>query len=153
MGVNEKTTKFKKGSRSHSWSLVKQKLAVAKVDEVLRSPKIFINGNKFTILQVLGEGGYSTVYEVYDKEKNLLAVKVVDLLMQRDKMKDCLIREIFFLEKLKKCSFVVKAFDYEIIESKTEHKVIVLMEKGDRDMFSIMESHQANNDISPSKLR
>ena len=66
-----KPSKFKQES-SKSWNVIKQKLARARVEEALTSPKIFINGNKFTILQVLGQGGYSTVYEVYDKDKNLL---------------------------------------------------------------------------------
>lgn len=141
------------GKRSKAWNVLKQRLVTAKVEEALTAPKVYVNGRKFTILRLLGEGGYSCVYEVYDVDKNLFALKIVDLNIQSDNVRQDLIREIVFLERLKSCNLVVKAYDYEIRETETEYKIFVLMEKGDKDMHQIMEEHRQNFTLSPAKLR
>ena len=141
------------GKKSKAWNVLKQKLVTAKVEEALTSPKVFINGKKFTILRLLGEGGYSCVYEVYDTNKKLYALKIVDLSIHSDSVRQDLIREIVFLEKLKACNLVVKAYDYELRETESEYKIFVLMEKGDRDLFQIMNEHRNNKTLSPAKLR
>ena len=117
------------------------------------SPKFFMNGRKFIALRVIGEGGYSTVFEVFDTDKRLYALKVVNLAVQSIKVRNDLIREIVFLEKLKQCSLVVRAFDYELRETDTEHKMLVLMEKGDRDLYSIMMENREKKNLTPAKLR
>ena len=48
-----------------------------------------------------------------------------------------MIKEIVFLEKLKNCSGVVKAFEYELKETEDSHWMYVLMEKGDMDLFQV----------------
>ena len=53
------------------WNVLRQKLANAKIREALTSAKIFVNTQQFTIIRSLGEGGYSTVYEVYDEGKTI----------------------------------------------------------------------------------
>ena len=126
------------GSKSKNWDLLKKKLTSAKITDALTSLKFNINGKGVTVLRPLGEGGYSQVYEVYNQEKKIFALKVVDLGSQSDKMKNDLIREIIFLEKLKNCKFVVRAFDYEIRETEDEHKMFVVMEKGDKDLYQIL---------------
>ena len=135
------------------WDTLKQRLASARITEALLSPKFFMNGRKFTALRVIGEGGYSTVFEVFDTDKRLYALKVVNLAVQSVKVRNDLIREIVFLEKLKQCSLVVRAFDYELRETDTEHKMLVLMEKGDRDLYSIMMENREKKNLTPAKLR
>ena len=99
------------------------------------------------------QGGYATVYEVFDADKNIYAIKVVDLSEQRASMKQDLIREILFLEKLKHSNLIVKALDYEIIETEKENKVLILMEKGDRNLYDILTEHKQKQSLSPAKLR
>lgn len=141
------------GQKSKAWDLLKKKINSAKIEDALTSPKIYVNGHKFTILRPLGEGGYSTVYEVYSRDKKLYALKIVDLAIHADCVKQDLIREIVFLEKLKKCDLVVKAFHYELRKTEDEHKMFVLMEKGDKDFHQILEEHRNRKSLSPAKLR
>merc|ERR1711892_867733 len=68
-------------------------------------------------------------------------------------MKQDLIREIVFLEKLKTCKLVVRAFDYEIRETDDEHKMFVVMEKGDKDLFQILARHKEEKTLSPTRLK
>lgn len=141
------------GQKSKGWIVLKQKLASAKIEEALTSAKVYVNGKKFNILRHLGEGGYSNVYEVYDTNKKIYALKIVDLSIQSANVKNDLIREIVFLEKLKKCHLVVRAHDYELRETEEEHKIFVLMEKGDRDLHEIMREQRERKSLSPAKLR
>ena len=140
-------------ARSTNWDMIKQKITSAKITEALTALKYEVNGKTVTVLRLLGEGGYSQVYEVYDSEKKIFALKVVDLSNQSESMKQDLISEILFLEKLKTCKFVVRAFDYEIRETEDEHKMFALMEKGDKDLHHILTTHVANNTLSPTRLR
>ena len=93
------------------------------------------------------------VYEVYSRSKKLFALKIVDLTIHPDCVKQELMREIVYLEKLKKCDLVVKAYDYEIRKTMDEHKIFVLMEKGDKDFYQILAKHRYGKSMSPSKLR
>ena len=80
-------------------------------------------------------------------------MKVVDLAEQSENMKNDLIREILFLEKLKSCNNVVRAFQYQIKETQDEYKMFVLMEKGDKDLFEILTRLKETKALSPSRLR
>lgn len=102
--------------------------------------KYTVNGKTVNVLRPLGEGGYSQVYEVYDKSKKIYALKTVNLQNQTERAKTNLISEIVFLEKLKNCDGVVKAFDYELIESEDSHWMYVLMEKGDMDLYQVFQT-------------
>ena len=141
------------GQKSRAWDALRQRIATAKVQEALSSAKLFVNGRKLTILRPLGEGGYSMVYEVYDTNKKLYALKVVNLAIQSENVKQDLISEIVFLERLKNCDLVIKAHDYELRETEDEHKIFVLMERGDRDLFQILLEHKEKKTLSPTKLR
>ena len=151
--IQKKMEAREKGKESRAWDVLKQRLATAKVEEALLSAKVYVNEEKFTILRPLGEGGYSSVYEVYSQEKKLYALKIVNLERQNENVKKDLISEIVFLERLKHCDLVVKAFDYELRETETEHKIFMLMEKGDKDLFQIFLDHKNSGTLSPAKLR
>ena len=51
-----------------------------------------------------------------------------------------MIKEIVFLEKLKNCNGVVRAFEYELLETEEDHWMYVLMEKGDMDLQQVLNS-------------
>ena len=76
---------FNNGGKSRNWDLIKQKITTAKVTrrtflmfientnkyhkitDALSVLKYEVNGKKVSVLRPLGEGGFSQVYEVYDK--------------------------------------------------------------------------------------
>ena len=87
------------------------------------------------------------------KDKNRYALKIVDLDNQtNEKTKNALVKEIVFLEKLKQCNYVIKAYDYEIRESEAEHKMFVLMEKGDKERAHKSFTKRSTFHPSTSKL-
>ena len=90
-----------KGQETKNWDLVKKKIMNAKITDALTALKFEVNGQRITALRMLGEGGYSQVFEVYNSKKDLFALKVVNLAEQSNKTKNDLIREILLLEKLK----------------------------------------------------
>ena len=142
-----------RGQKSRNWDMLKKTITSAKITDALTALRFIVNGKKFTALRPLGQGGYSQVFEVYNPQKDLFALKVVNLAEQSEKMKNDLIREILFLEKLKNCNNVVRAFEYQIKETEDEYKMFVLMEKGDRDLFQIMNRLKDSKALSPSRLR
>ena len=77
---------------------------------------------------------------IFQKEKNIYALKTVNLKNQSERSKGELIKEIVFLEKLKNCNGVVKAFEYELHETEDDHWMYVLMEKGDMDLQQVLNS-------------
>ena len=141
------------GQKSKHWDMLKKKITSAKISDALTALKFEVNGRKFTALRPLGEGGYSQVFEVYDSDKNLFALKVVNLAVQSETTKDNIIKEILFLEKLKNCSLVVRAFEYQIEKTETEHRMFVLLERGDKDLYQLLSLHKDQNTLSPSRLR
>ena len=64
-------------------------------------------------------------------------MKTVHLKIQSERSKSDLIKEIVFLEKLKNCHGVVRAFEYELMETEEDHWMYVLMEKGDMDLHQV----------------
>lgn len=141
------------GQKSRNWDIIKQKITTAKISDALSVLKYEVNGKKVNVLRPLGEGGYSQVYEVYDKKKTIFALKTVNLQNQTERAQKDLIKEIVFLEKLKNCSGVVKAFEYELKETEDSHWMYVLMEKGDMDLFQILARSRETDSLTPSKLR
>ena len=141
------------GGKSRNWDMLKKKITSAKITDALTALKFEVNGKKFTALRPLGEGGYSQIYEVYNSDKKMFALKVVNLSAQSTKMKNDLIREILFLEKLRNCVNVVKAFEYQIIETEDTHKMFVLLEKGETDLYELVQKHKNQKTLTPTRLR
>ena len=142
-----------RGQKSKNWDMLKKTITSAKITDALTVLKFVVNGKKYTVLRPLGQGGYSQVFEVYNSQKDIFALKLVNLGEQKEKMKNDLIREILFLEKLKNCHNVVRAFEYQIKENEDENKMFVLMEKGDKDLFQILNRLKEGKALSPSRLR
>ena len=65
-----------------------------------------------TYFFIIGEGGYSKVYDVFDDSNELLALKVVNL--NDPIVKGDLMAEIHFLRELKHCERVINMIDYEV---------------------------------------
>ena len=56
-------------------------------------------------------------------------------------------------QKLVDCDLVVKAYDYELRSNETENKIMVLMEKGDKDLRKLIGELKDVDRFTPSKLR
>ena len=80
-------------------------------------------------------------------------MKTVHLKIQSERSKSELIKEIVFLEKLKNCHGVVRAFEYELLETEEDHWMYVLMEKGDMDLHQILIKLKESGKLTPSRLR
>ena len=136
------------------WDSAKKKITEAKIGVALTSVKFEVNATSYTVLRLLGEGGYSQVYEVYNAEKDTFALKIVNLKTDCSaEMKGELIREILFLEKLKNFKHVVRAFEYEIKETAEENKVFLLMEKGEKDLMQLLSTHKQEKSLTPVRLK
>ena len=79
-------------------------------------------------LRCIGEGGYSRVYEVFNEDNEIFALKVVNL--NETKVKEELLAEINFLEELKKCQKVVDILEHEV---KNDVKGIPFLDNDDHE--------------------
>merc|ERR1719322_1428651 len=61
---------------------------------------IKVNGNSYSILKKIGSGGSSVVYQVLDEERNLKAIKRVDLSEAEESEAEGYLNEVKLLEKL-----------------------------------------------------
>ena len=68
------------GNTKKEWNAQRKRLVSAIMREALASKKIDVKGNSYSIIKKIGEGGFSSVYQVYNEDKNLCALKVVNLL-------------------------------------------------------------------------
>ena len=73
------------------------------------------------VSRCIGEGGYSRVYEVFNDQNEIQALKVVNL--KETKIEEDLRKEIDFLCELKTCLKVVDIFEHEL--KSTKGKIIV----------------------------
>ncbi len=60
----------------NNWNTLRSRLIRAKITDAFENLKFEVQGKTYTALRTLGEGGYSKVYEVFNKEKELYALKV-----------------------------------------------------------------------------
>ena len=60
----------------NNWGTLRARLLRAKITDAFESTKFELRGKTYTSLRALGEGGYSKVYEVFNKERELFALKV-----------------------------------------------------------------------------
>uniref|UniRef100_A0A914VT76 Protein kinase domain-containing protein n=1 Tax=Plectus sambesii TaxID=2011161 RepID=A0A914VT76_9BILA len=113
------------------------------VSDSLKIKPIYINSRQYAVLNMLGKGGSSKVYQVYDEEhQRCLAVKCVDLRDAELVVRRAYENEIKLLERLQKSNRVVRLFDYE----KRGDDLFVLMEKGDTDFSTFLKGRR--NELS-----
>ena len=112
----------------HSWGFLRNQLVSAKVREAFSVIKFELKGRKLQVLRELGEGGYSKVFEVFDDNRDLYALKVVKIRcedteedMDRNVKKNLkiveekdMMKEIRILELFQNCERVINMLDYEM---------------------------------------
>lgn len=103
---------------------------------------IEINKSKYHVLSLIGRGGSSQVFMTFNDEKDLRAVKLVNMFDVPEKVTDMFMQEVAILKALRSCDRVVRLYDCEF---DAEAKVLALvMEKGDQDLESILTNRKGD---------
>ncbi|XP_060837449.1 dual specificity protein kinase TTK-like isoform X1 [Rhopalosiphum padi] len=98
---------------------------------------ISVKGIKYSILNTLGHGGSSIVYEVLHPETNqVMAIKKVDLSEVENIIAKGYLNEVSLLQNLQDCESVIRLFDSQY--SIKEKILYMVMEKGDTDLSKLI---------------
>ncbi|XP_050425966.1 uncharacterized protein LOC126836515 [Adelges cooleyi] len=100
---------------------------------------ICVKGINYSILNTLGHGGSSIVYEVLNPETNqVVAIKKVDLSEVEDIIAKGYLNEVDLLQNLQSCESVIRLFDSQYT---TKEKILyMVMEKGDTDLSKLIRN-------------
>ena len=152
--TNARMSLLKGGANKTSWSDLRRSIVRAKISEALMHLKFSVNGQTLTVIKVIGEGGFSKVYEVFDPEKQLFALKVVDFIGVTDALKADLLREIEFLQRFKGHRSVIEMVDFEHYrEGDDVNRLHILLERGECALSTVLRSLTHHATLTPSKLR
>ncbi|XP_023930258.1 dual specificity protein kinase Ttk-like isoform X2 [Lingula anatina] len=105
-----------------------------------------VNGQVYSILKVVGRGGSSKVYKVINNNKDILAVKSVNLEGADDMTLEGYKNEITLLKRLQYSDKVIKMFDFEY--NKAENLLYVVMECGDTDLATLLRTRSKQGGIT-----
>ncbi|CAG9858689.1 unnamed protein product [Phyllotreta striolata] len=96
--------------------------------------KIVVNKVQYLVLNLLGMGGTSKVYQCFNVDKkDVVAIKCISLKNMQEGQN--LIDEIKLLQKLKNCLRVIKLFDYEQLPE----ELLLVLEKGGVNLSSVLK--------------
>ncbi|XP_059363313.1 dual specificity protein kinase Ttk-like isoform X3 [Carassius carassius] len=105
---------------------------------------ITIKGKQFFIFKMIGRGGSSKVYQVFDQKKHAYAVKYVNLEEADAQAVESYRNEIQHLNHLQQYSDqIIKLYDYEI----TSSYIYMLMECGHLDLNTWLRSRKSVNPL------
>ncbi|KAK2158601.1 hypothetical protein LSH36_167g10006 [Paralvinella palmiformis] len=96
-------------------------------------------GKVYTVLNVLGRGGSSEVYNTLDQTYNLRAIKCVNFSGADEATFKSYMNEIKLLKRLQYSDRIIKLFDYEYVSD--EEMLYVVMERGDTDLATLFRQH------------
>ncbi|XP_025099066.1 serine/threonine-protein kinase mph1-like [Pomacea canaliculata] len=105
---------------------------------VFQTPKpdfiqnVVVNGEHYCILKKVGRGGSAQVFMVFDSQKNVRALKVVDLEGAGEEVIDGYRNEISLLQRLQYCDSVIKMYNFEYNEQL--NRLYVVLEFGETDL-------------------
>ena len=109
---------------------------------------ILINNNHYTILNQIGKGGSSIVYQALDKDNHMKAIKKVDLSQVDQKQKEDFINEIRHLQKLKGHQRIIELFGWEVKNEDERQTLFVVMEYGEKDLGRLLKELCSANDMN-----
>ncbi|KAK9960440.1 hypothetical protein ABG768_008295 [Culter alburnus] len=105
---------------------------------------ITIKGKQFFIFKMIGRGGSSKVYQVFDHKKHVYAVKYVNLEEADAQAVESYKNEIEHLNHLQQYSDqIIKLYDYEI----TNNYIYMLMECGHLDLNTWLRNRKSVNPL------
>ena len=136
-----------------SWNSLRSRLNNARMRDALSAAKVMVAGEEYTTLRLLGKGGYSSVYEVYNSKKEIFALKVVDFENTKStSVQESLFKEIQFLNQIGDSKHVVRLFDFEH-NTAGENTLYMLLEKGETDLADVIRCHELDSNLTPAKIR
>ena len=166
------STRMKTLRRQPSWGLIRQRLISSKVTEAFSKLKFSVMGQQYQALRLLGEGGYSRVYEVFNDKNLLFALKVVNLRIVDPDEKEAYFSEIKFLELFSNSSRVVRIHGHELVEENdfgaqrnigsddeddeeedTGQALMVLMERGETDLDLAIKGFKDQGRLTVAKIK
>ncbi|KAK8379592.1 hypothetical protein O3P69_019505 [Scylla paramamosain] len=90
---------------------------------------LVVNGKRYQKLRLLGRGGSSKVFAVFDEEsQDVRAIKLVNLEGLDQDTLTSYRNEILMLQELKECTRVIRLFDFE----EMGNQLVLVMEKGEQ---------------------
>uniref|UniRef100_A0A8C1P348 Dual specificity protein kinase TTK n=1 Tax=Cyprinus carpio TaxID=7962 RepID=A0A8C1P348_CYPCA len=105
---------------------------------------ITIKGKQFFIFKMIGRGGSSKVYQVFDQKKHVYALKYVNLEEADAQAVESYKNEIEHLNHLQQYSDqIIKLYDYEI----TSSYIYMLMECGHLDLNTWLRNRKSVNPL------
>ena len=116
--------------------------------------EISVNNKIYLVLNQIGTGGSSKVYQVYAQDDmKTFALKVVGLNDADKTVVEGFYSEIKLLKSLRHCQRVVQMYDYEFRGKSKE--LLIVMEKGDADLSQVLKSHSqlSSSKLSPHVIR
>ncbi|KAL5009695.1 hypothetical protein ScPMuIL_012000 [Solemya velum] len=98
-----------------------------------------VNGQLYSVLGIVGRGGSSKVYQVFDIQKRMIkSVKVVNLDNANDMIIEGYMNEINLLERLQYSDRVIKMYDYA--HDAENYTLYVVMEYGKPDLATFFKN-------------
>ncbi|CAO3607243.1 unnamed protein product [Cunninghamella echinulata] len=125
---------------------------IINVKEPFKNTIITIKDKEYTILDVIGKGGYGSVYRVIDKRSNnILAIKDAVGKGEGDELKKNILNEIYFLNHAmkKRFKYTVEMFDYEVLP----YGYKIAMELGDIDFLTILKDQSKIEPLNMNFVR
>ncbi|XP_013773043.2 dual specificity protein kinase TTK-like [Limulus polyphemus] len=117
-----------------------------------KSGALVVNGRRYQILNVLGKGGSSKVYQVMDQEqKCTLAVKVVSFEKADISTMEGYKNEVRVLRSLQGSSRVIKLYDFEY--QPDQNRLLMVLEKGDSDLNAVIRSIRSSEPLDPITVK
>lgn len=111
-----------------------------------------INNQVYQILNLIGKGGFSEVYQVMSlKEKKNYAMKQMNLANQDEESVKSLLNEIEVMKKLKNKPRCIQVYDHEW--DKSRRLLHIVMELGSTDLSTIFKSEIAKHSCVPEPDR
>ncbi|KAI9308851.1 kinase-like domain-containing protein [Cunninghamella echinulata] len=144
-----------KNEKKKNDSLVQDEIDSTKiinVKEPFKNTIITIKDKEYTILDVIGKGGYGSVYRVIDKRSNnILAIKDAVGKGEGDELKKNILNEIYFLNHAmkKRFKYTVEMFDYEVLP----YGYKIAMELGDIDFLTILKDQSKIEPLNMNFVR
>ncbi|XP_028130354.1 dual specificity protein kinase Ttk [Diabrotica virgifera virgifera] len=103
--------------------------------------RILVNNVEYLILNLLGKGGSSVVYQCFCIDRKLLvAIKCVNL--DDTVTAQGFINEVQLLQRLHSCDRIIRLYDYQISEA--EKKLYMVLEKGGEEFSTVLKNLGSN---------
>jgi len=111
---------------------------------------VIVNNKVYYKLQLIGSGGSSQVYRVLSEDKQILALKQINLKPHEGGHVANYMGEISLLERFRNAAHVIQLIDYEIVDDTT---IYMIFEAGTADLAHIFKRTQAQVRAAIEKAR